>query len=173
MGAYGFSNRLYLNGLWGISYIAKENEYHTFQGGNLGWHGLVSNEREDYWGSGLGSYNVGFFVEAGFYQFYGTGVDFISVKVSPGISIGQYFVFYLKPNVFFHNLEALGISGTGGVKIHLFIKDFALAYGIAIDFTPMIYIFGDYPIPAAGIHLTVDLVYEINRTKRKNNPGRS
>jgi hypothetical protein len=180
VGAYGFNNRLYLNGLWGVSYIAKDSgnaqagDYHTFHGGNLGWHGLFVNDREDYWGSGFGSYNLGIFAEAGFYQFYGKNIDFPSLKFSAGISVGQYFVFYLKPNLFLHGFETLGISATGGLKIHLFMNDVALAYGIAIDFLPMFYIFGnEYPIPAAGVHLTVDIVYEINRTKRKNNAGRT
>ncbi|MDR2535385.1 MAG: hypothetical protein LBD29_05045 [Treponema sp.] len=168
---YALNNRLYLDGLWGVSYVAKEDKYYTYHGGNLGWHGLISNNREDHWGSGFGSYNLGFLVEAGFYQYYGKDTEFWSLKFSPGISIGQYFVFYVKPNLHFHKVEALGISATGGMKIHLFMKDLALAYGIGVDFIPIIYFYGkasQYPLAAAGIHLTVDIVYEINRTKRKN-----
>ncbi|MDR0567752.1 MAG: hypothetical protein LBG87_00900 [Spirochaetaceae bacterium] len=167
--AYGLNNRLYANGLWGVSYVAKTDEYLTFHGGNIGWHGLLINNREDYWESGFGSYNLGFFAEAGYIQYYGKDTDFPSVKFSFGLSVGQYFVFYLKPNFFLHNFESLGMSATGGVKIHLFMNDLALAYGIGIDFLPMMHLVGDYQIPkvAAGIQLTVDLVYEINRTKRK------
>ncbi|MDR2485330.1 MAG: hypothetical protein LBD55_08045 [Treponema sp.] len=167
---YGLSSRLYLNGLWGISYMAKEDVYCTYHGGNFGWHGLIPNNLEDYWGSGFGSYNLGFFIEGGYYQHYSTLYDFSSLKFSLGLSLGQYFVWYVKPNLFMHNFEALGISATGGIKIHFFMKDIALAYGVGVDFLPMMYVYGEagkYPIPTAGIHLTVDIVYEINRTKRK------
>jgi hypothetical protein len=167
---FSINNRIYLNAIYGVVYQPQEHSNQEYYfGANIGWHGVFENSRQDLWNSGFGAYNVGVLLEIGYYQ-YVAGESLGSLKGSAGISLGQYFVLYVKPNFFYHlNTSDLGLSSSVGLKINTFINDFALSFGIGSDIPIPVLGKGMYPFEnSVGIQVTFDIIYDINRTKKKS-----
>lgn len=168
------NNRIYFNAVYGVVYQPITDPYKLGQvnylGANIGWHGVFANNREDFWESGFGVYNVGVFSEIGYYQKV-EGEALGSLKISGGLSLGQYFVFYVKPNFFYHLTDnALGLSSSIGLKINTFINDVALGFGIGVDIPIPLLGNGMYPESSLGLYASFDVIYEINRTKKRTKP---
>lgn len=167
MAKAGFSlnNRFYIQGLWGQGL----GESGNYAGVSLGWQGVLPNTLEDLWESGFGAYNLGFLVEGGYYKRL-EAESLGSVHVGVGISGGQYFMVYGKPSVWYAWEERVfGVSGTLGFKVHTFIHDIALSFGTGVEvpFYQSGSSFGVYPRQGVGVIFTFDVIYEMLRTKKK------